>query len=596
MGGCPTHGDDGADRHPSLLVWEVSGRPWFKCQAGCSKEDILSALGLTWHDVNATQTDPRAERLTKQPTMAQDRSTGALPWFADYLGAPSEFLKKLPIDAEGKEIVFRFDGLFVTKLRQSRRKSFRWHPEGMASPPLWPMPGDSLPERIWVTEGESDCIVARHVGLDAYVLTRGAVTTLTPREASALRERGVAQVVLCLDADMPGEDALGKHVACFASAGFEVLACDVSAMTDALSAAKYLRDTWLQSDRDETTFRERLEKCVSATIEMDRGRNESWHPVPITELPGEPDLDWMWEVFLARGLIADLYGLWKAGKSTLLGASLHHMGEGGLLAGRKVRKGCALVVTEEMSVLWKRRQKLMDIGSHVHVISRPFKSNPTQQDWEDFLQHVRLLVPDYDLIVFDTLPSLWPVARENEAGEVIRALRPLHECVGNAALLLVRHPRKGDGTDATAGRGSGALSGFVDVIVEFRRYRNEERSDTRRVLTVYSRETPFECVVDRDGSYGYEHTGDRADVTSQDRIAVFLGMLGGGEVLTSEELLDTWPEGRIPKPGRATLLEDLESATEGGQLIRCGDGKKGSPYTWSKVADPQDTSDVEQAA
>jgi hypothetical protein len=592
---CPTHGSDGIDSHPSLMIWEKDGKPYFKCHTGCGKQDVLSAMGLTMRDLNSDDgRSTKQQHTTRRP--AKRIVSDPLDWLAKYANVPCEFINTLPISVDGDDLVFEFSDLTNHKRRSAGQKKFSWTTEGASTPPLWPMPGQSLPECVWITEGETDCIVARYVGRDAYSLTHGAMSVLTPTQAGTLADRGVSQVVLCLDSDKAGQDALDKHVAPFRSVGLEVSTCDLSLITDAFTGAKDLRDLWTQSNGDVATFGRRLDKCVSATQEKESGRNESWTPVPITELPGETELDWVWDGFLAYGLVTDMYGLWKAGKSTLIGALLHHMGDGGDLAGRSVCKGRVLVVTEETSALWKRRRDHMTIGSHVHIIPRPFKGGASWEQWEALVEHVGRLASDYDLVIIDALPSLWPVMKENEAGEVLRAIRPLHACVENTSLLLVRHPRKGDGSEATAGRGSGALSGFVDIIVEFRRYQGDDTTNTRRALKVYSRDEPFECVVDWDGGFGYDCIGDKSDASREDRIEVVISLLHEYPDTTLPEMLEKWPKGRIVQPGRATLQGDLDEAQCSGRLHRSGEGKKGSPYRWKLDSDEPGLFDTDQAA
>lgn len=238
---------------------------------------------------------------------------------------------------------------------------------------------------------------------------------------------------------------------------------------------------------------------------------------------------------------------------------------------------------EESSARWRRRAGEMGIGDHLYVIACPFKKRATWEEWEGFADHLLKLVSEhrYGLVVLDALPNLWPVFKENEAGEVLRALAPLQACAeAGAAVLLVRHSRKSDGTEATAGRGSGAVGGFVDVIVEFRRYRPEDDKDTRRVLSVFSREEPFEAVVQWDGGAQYTAIGDKADATQSDRMNVVFELLSEQPGATIIEVLEAWPQDGVPRPGRRTLLDDLEHALSKGQVTRSGDGVRGSPRRW----------------
>src|SRR5262245_5142908 len=78
-----------------------------------------------------------------------------------------------------------------------------------------------------------------------------------------------------------------------------------------------------------------------------------FRPADLTK--GSHEVDWLWHGYLARGQITLLTGQWKIGKTALLAALLARLGAGGALAGRDVRAGRAIVVTEEGSALWLGR-------------------------------------------------------------------------------------------------------------------------------------------------------------------------------------------------------------------------------------------------
>jgi hypothetical protein len=348
-----------------------------------------------------------------------------------------------------------------------------------------------------------------------------------------------------------------------------------------------LRDV-AQALAEATQVSERLVGSVPSSIEREHSGTEiggaRWPVLAIGEVPEGSEVVWVWEGFIGRGLFSDLYGLWKSGKSTLVGCLLRQMATGGELAGRPVAPGRALVVSEEPAGKWARRAQELGIpmGSH-DLIARPFKKRPSWEDWGALIDHVVALVRErgYSLVAFDSLPNLWCVSKENEAGEVLAALRPLVAIAeAGAGVLLVRHPRKSDGLEATAGRGSGAIGGFVDIIVEYRRYRVEDRDDRRRVLSVYSREGSFEVVAQWDG-FTYLALGSRGEVRRGERLAALLSVLPSEPPgLTYEQVREAWPV--EPKPGIATIKADLASLLEQGEVTRGGKGVAGDPFRWWK--------------
>lgn len=305
----------------------------------------------------------------------------------------------------------------------------------------------------------------------------------------------------------------------------------------------------------------------------------AWTPVPLSQLSGDEKLSWLWQGYIAKVSFTLLVGLYKAGKSTLLAHLLRMMEGGGDLAGT-VAACKVLVVSEEGKIHWKRRRDELGIGDHVNIICRPFKTKPGWDEWEAFAAHVAGLVAadGYRLVVFDTLSTFLPVKSENESAEILRALLPLQAIAeAGAGVLLIHHPRKSDGQEGTASRGSGALPGFVDTIVELRRFDASNRDDTRRVLTGLSRfdETPPETVLELTDD-GYRACGTRADAKQADRIQVLLEMLPDAPPgLTPEEIHEIWPDGGIPKPSKKTIRRDLDQVPD---VLRVGSGTKNDAH------------------
>jgi hypothetical protein len=310
---------------------------------------------------------------------------------------------------------------------------------------------------------------------------------------------------------------------------------------------------------------------------------EQWQPVPATALPGKgADIPWVWGNYVAKGFSTLLCGLWKAGKSTLLGGILRAMEAGGDVGGT-VAQGRALVVSEEGPTLWRQRCEQMGI-SNVDFFCRPFKFKPDHDLWIRFCFRLAALVREkgYSLVVFDTLPAMWSARDENDASEVLRALAPLTAITeAGAGVLLLHHPRKGEATEGQGIRGSGALPGWVDIILELRRYAPENRDDRRRTLTAYSRfdETPPEQVIEYVTDGIYRTCGTKSDAGREDRRAVLKTILADGRERTADELVDLWPEDRdgVPKPCRKSIMRDLKDAPD---VETTGTGKKGDPFKY----------------
>jgi hypothetical protein len=133
-----------------------------------------------------------------------------------------------------------------------------------------------------------------------------------------------------------------------------------------------------------------------------------------------------------------------------------------------------------------------------------------------------------------------------------------------------------------------AIPGFVDIEIIYKLYEPENKSDTRRALTSYRsrfQETPQEQVFQRSNGT-YILVGTQAQTSSIERHKVIFELLpdvsSGAKSMKPEELLNKWfTNNGVSKPSRRTLEGDL-AALIGKGVIRYGEGKKNSPYTYVK--------------
>jgi hypothetical protein len=307
-----------------------------------------------------------------------------------------------------------------------------------------------------------------------------------------------------------------------------------------------------------------------------------WQPTPMTAIPEEVDVQWLWRGYLAKGQITLLSSHPKAGKTTLVSHFLREADGGGYLAG-DIASCKVLVISEEHPTLWKWRQR--ELGFAGDLLARPFRGLPEKDEWEALVDTLALwaLEGRYNVIILDPLASQAPIRQENDSGEMLEAITPLRRITdAGAALLLVHHVRKSAGAHGTAGRGSSALQGFVDIILELSAYA-EAREDTRRKLTAYSRMavTPPEVVLQLTGDNHYEMLGLTADFTLEKRDQIVRDILTQAEVpLTREEILEGWPVGPVMRPCARTLLNDLQRGSSAGTLCTVGRGFRADPFRY----------------
>jgi hypothetical protein len=308
---------------------------------------------------------------------------------------------------------------------------------------------------------------------------------------------------------------------------------------------------------------------------------------------------WIVDGYLSRGGVTLLSAIWKAGKSTWLAHLIRSLGDGSAtFCGRAVKPGRVLYVTEEDQETWAERRDALGLRDHIGVVCRPFVSRPNPSQWHAFISSVAAAAKEhaFDLVIFDTLSKLWCVREENDANQVEDALMPLWAITNGpekggagAALLLVHHMRKSDGTEFTGGRGSGGLPAFAETLVELRRYDRNDKRDHRRVLTGAGRfrETPDELVVELTAA-GFIPLGTKADV-------------GGDDPEKAEKPLGEWAVGALPDSapgltvdevnaavrkvrgkgvGNKKLTDELNRLYEAGEADRSGEGKAGDPFRY----------------
>lgn len=290
---------------------------------------------------------------------------------------------------------------------------------------------------------------------------------------------------------------------------------------------------------------------------------------------------WLWHGAIAFGSIALLTSRWKTGKTTLLSVLLARLRTGGTLAGSQVVAAPALVVSEESPDLWYDRGRKTPFGPDVRWLCRPFFAKPTRDQWMNLVDRLATLAAGGPtLIVIDPLAMVLPGCDENNAGTIIDSLAPLQRlATAGHAVLLLHHPRKGKSLEP---RGSGAITGMVDMLIEMDGSPNEEQHPNRRWLLARGR---LDGVIrERLIELNAEHTDyTLIDIAAEDLTQgwpVIEWILSDATSKhTRQEILRDWPEMR-EKPHPASLWKWLESAVSDGRLHRDGDGRRHKPFRY----------------
>jgi hypothetical protein len=607
---CPAHDD----HNPSLGICERDdGTVFLKCHAGCIENDIWLSLGYELSDLMPDNTvDVDTPRVSKaKPRGTSSGSTGfstaeeAIAWFESKNGPTSGRWSYQNSQGEVVGVILRRDTPKGKDIRPVSLVEGGWRLKGMPYPsPLYSLPDLGVADRVFITEGEKAAEAAKTIGLCATTSAHGSQSA-NKTDWSPLA--GKECVIL------PDNDAAGEH---YAKDVTEILnnltppcvvkILDLPDLPDGGDIADWVK-LHLDNTVDVDTLGTEIEKLADTRKEVvmpannmfeiseksessigdktqggGRARNE-FCPVPSSELGDSEDVDWFWRGYIAPRTVTLIVGEWKAGKTTLICHLLKEMANGGDLAG-EVRATKVLVLSEETNSLWALRRDDVGLGDHVHFQVRPFLGRPNKATWKSYIEYTASLVEkgQFDLLIIDTWASLNPCLDENDAVRTLEALLPLHRITeAGAAVLIVHHPSKKDTNGRQSARGSGALQGFMDTVMELHRTNPQLQSDRRRTLTAVGRyeETPAEVVIELTDS-GYQRVGSKADSTQQDRHVVIKEILTGRDWTTDEEIRSLWTDKEVPAPGKRTLQKDLSTGCESGLWERQGKGTKGDKFKY----------------
>jgi hypothetical protein len=293
--------------------------------------------------------------------------------------------------------------------------------------------------------------------------------------------------------------------------------------------------------------------------------------------PAEPD--WVLGGYLAPRALTLLGAKPKAGKSTLAVAITEAVSSGAdSFLGRSVSGAPVVYVSEETADTLAHKLPKTDA---VRVLTRD--AMWPKPPWHE------LVAGSVDeakrigavLMVVDTF-AYWaslPKEAEKDAGAAQSAMQPLIDAARDGlAVFVPLHQRKGGGEDGEGIRGSGAIAGTADVVLELERVSASPRQRALLALSRYP-STPGSLIIERDpatGAWAAIAEGERSDARSiSDRQAIVTAL--GTGTLTRPEL-----EEATSAPERQWHVH-LDALIGEGKVQRTGAGKKGDPYRFSML-------------
>jgi len=297
--------------------------------------------------------------------------------------------------------------------------------------------------------------------------------------------------------------------------------------------------------------------------------------------------DWLLHGYLALGAITEVDGKIKSsGKTTLVTHLVAAVLDGQPFLGQPTMKTNVVYLTEQTPGPFREaltRAGLLLRGSELRLV---FRAEVAQRPWPQLVAQVAADAKrdGYGLLVVDTLGKLAQVKEENDAGEGGRVMAPLQDAAHNGmAVLVCRHERKGGGEVGESGRGSSAISGDVDVILQLRRPEGNQPTN-RRVIESLSRysETPEKVVIELNEA-GFVLLGDEEAVTLNDALRKVSAYLGGlfeqNESATLDELVSELDMTRAAIQRAIKELRhrgEIQEFTDDG-----GKARKGHPLRYS---------------
>lgn len=481
---CPAHDDTG--QH--LSITEKDGKRQFNCYK-CDPKDLWATLLELINDDGHESTS----RETKENTplsiirVKADAPSPALQWYADYCYTTVDKLSELGIIEGAHEnephVCFTWPGDLTSRMRCRRvnSKEFRWSNGPGPSPDFWPALSDTVPETIYVVEGESDCIMLRTGGMDnAYAATKGATGVPDPGLLTALKQRGTKKAVVLFDCDKTGRDGVKKLQVAFEAAGINAILVDITPLVNVLNYEKDIRDARKHVDSNEELV-EKVRALASRTATESALRGLTFDEMAALCPNG---VTWRLYPFIPDVGTVMLSGDPDAGKSRLFMELFACADKGTPFLDYPCTPFRILYMSEDSMPMLVDRSRAYGFPKNVYTVTYDAVVGQGK-DWSEIVRETLKLARQrgVQLVVFDTTLRWAQIEDTNSAAAVTAAL---NECYrfkqAGMCVMLVMHDRKAGGTGTERIAGSQAFGGAADVHLSITQEgTGDDRGATRRV-------------------------------------------------------------------------------------------------------------------
>lgn len=299
--------------------------------------------------------------------------------------------------------------------------------------------------------------------------------------------------------------------------------------------------------------------------------------------------DWLVSGFIALQAITELDGKIKSsGKTTWATHLVASVLDGERFMGYLTTRTKVVYLTEQTQGSFREalsRAGLIARGDELRIV---FRREISSMKWLDLITAVAADAQrdGYGLLVVDTVGKMAGLMEENAAGEAAAMMLPLQNAAHDGlAVLVCRHERKSGGEVGESGRGSSAISGDVDIILQMRRPEGNQPTN-RRVIESLSRysETPEKVVIELTEE-GYVLLGDEEAVAMADAIRVVSGLLNEfdrKEGMSMEELVEaSQNDSGQTALDRIAVRRALHELKFRGEVTESGLGRRGSPFRFA---------------
>ena len=220
--------------------------------------------------------------------------------------------------------------------------------------------------------------------------------------------------------------------------------------------------------------------------------------------PDEPD--WIVEGFISVGVLTEMNGKPKDGKTTISFNMIEKVINGKDFLGKPTKKTRVIYLSEERNTTLSEalRKAGLEDSEDIKILKYVDKGHAT---WEEVIQSVRkeAIAFGAGLLFVDTLFN-WTEVDEREGGTnsastALKSMRPLQLATGDGlAVVVLRHDRKSGGGIADSAGGSTQYTGASDIVLHIGRV--NANKTIREIKMVGRLGLPDDIYVDyQDGQY-----------------------------------------------------------------------------------------------